>query len=258
MNQKELSSYEAAHHGFTSMREAYNEILGKLDALTSLSDLDKFKNTVYLTEGNEPELLIQEENPILSEIINENGLVQIGDTIFRYAHDRILKIPETKRQEIPLMFEQIIPSTSVIIVKIKGKEYGKTLSPRASVVDYDYISTTRRLKGELVVNNLGTYAEWYAQNTHQRKSDLGFWYASTADHLTMNLNWIGYEFVNTEGTYFYGSSNDTGTAVSSIYRLVRSKSGYPWQNIYYVVENFDGYFNVTYNNGQSASLNLYW
>ncbi len=159
--------------------------------------------------------------PILSFVFNDKGIVQIGDSIFKFTYDFTYKFHKDKLAKLKktgISYSE----EGFTAYPNKRKKFELHSESKASLTEVrKYYTDKKFLKAEINENNTVLYAAVTVDTKSRKKNILGIGVAYKVDELYVaGEGWIGYTFP-TPGIYLpeYISVSDykeTGTDVQQI------------------------------------------
>lgn len=197
-DQNSLEQWESQFSDYTSMRTAYENISEKDIEMITNNKLDhKFKNIVTIT-GNDDDLeaRMHIDDLVLATLTNENGLLQIGDQVYKITYNTLYKASE-KNIESLLAIEELknnksMEESGIETFEVTHQYYtinGSDTYKADRTCDKRYWKKNRkRLKGEQWTTNIGSlYSGAGARTKHQKRS-LRIWWRDRTQKLRLKLN----------------------------------------------------------------------
>jgi hypothetical protein len=176
---KNLDGFEKTlGSNFYSMRTAYDNLANEI------SDIDAFvrqhKQVLSLITGTDGELEIERniDDEQLATLVSDNGLLQIGQVLYRFSYNYVFKTSVTPNLDIDDFLNTDENTLVYEVIPIV-----RTTSLRSEVDNciYEYQSgPRRRLKGELWINQIGgIYSGAGARTKHQQFFWPAWWRSAT-------------------------------------------------------------------------------
>ncbi|MFK7924012.1 MAG: hypothetical protein AB8H47_18785 [Bacteroidia bacterium] len=198
---------ELNKEGFYSMRQAYSDIsesdiqeIIDNDAIV-LSRMDNYL-TIRAGTDRELEAISVIPDPFYARVVNSEGLIQIGDKVYRYFYPYMLEVEspsESQIMELMSLKEGSIPNYATLIsldrevISQNSQSRTTTCSGNTNAKPEYASSPKRRINATLrkvckydcsqCMRNIFFYSEV----KNQRKS-AGIWWPREADEITTNLS----------------------------------------------------------------------
>ncbi len=229
-NQHRLRRYGILLNSFRSQRECFLEFTKK-NQEQEIGDLTPYKNCLTVMRINGEEYIEPLVDAVmLSYLVNQEGLIHIGQHIYKFTYDTVYKFHMDKLNDYPKYKEQmhLMPNIeSKPILRTTSNSIGSGTTLRWDIAQCDFeVSEGRRVRrkmsGEISKTNSWFYSEMKAQTKHRKKSGLfGWWYYSDATSLEMSGT-VGGEVVE-------GLNRDN-------YQVAFSDNGANEAEIHYVIQ----------------------
>ncbi|RMG19537.1 MAG: hypothetical protein D6730_21330 [Bacteroidetes bacterium] len=189
-NQGQLDNWEKTFEGFKSMRTAFEEITDEEQQMMARNGSIKgYENVISIIRNKEGELeeTINIEHPIIATLVNEDGLIQIGDVVHKYTRNKIIRLKNASQkqvEELKLVNDQNLPSFGKIspIIRNTTPLNSSRAGNNTSWTTYD--AGKKRVKGQLEYYNDGN-TKGYSGCTHHSKKKFGIWWASKTNSLRL-------------------------------------------------------------------------
>lgn len=190
---KDLDGFEQQFQGYTSNRMAFEKIDDLyLDSINY--NLEKVRNyAILLTNGNDSTLERVVFIDCLSALFNSQGVLQIGDTIYKFTYSFTLKFHKNLIQSVPA--EDIKFNTPNVISFNNVRNNLQTYNIEASMDECEtkYDKNKKKLKGELNDNRTYLYNALTADTKSRKKGLFGIGFAYRVNKLTIDAygyhNW---------------------------------------------------------------------
>ena len=199
------------------------------------ADVARLDETGGVSEYDDPDDH-QIPDPFFQGLLNPQGEVQVGSTIYRYEPHGHYEIDATR--------DDILSSLRQGIA-VKGDE-GATFTEYAakssccrtdySKVEYaTYASGSRRIKAKQWVGNWALYASVGGKTKHQKKGFLGWWWSEKADQIGVRGSLGRADACVTPWDLYFEKEHTNDAAVTKIADFTLNASGFP----IYVKDYFD-------------------
>lgn len=183
-NQPEIIKKFNIDLGLTSMMSIYENGIN----IDNEKDFKKYyilhPNAFYPIEVESSVLYELSAPSVFAYIANEDGIYQIGKSIYRITFNHILEIDNGDESKIPILLLPIkdISDNNIIISEThdnstKGQYSYKTV----------YFTSTKRIVARLYKNSIGGAYYYEARTTSQRKS-FGIWWQRQITQIGVNWN----------------------------------------------------------------------
>lgn len=197
-NQREFVNLNEFHPGFVSAQSAFKNFVRHLEEKNLLEEMDTFKRNsfaIILEVDGEKYLEEVVHCPLLAEVINDKGLVIIGNSIFKFDYyntieyeiiDSNLRINTSipLKDNNNLKLKEITPN--YIRVENKSSQFGTTSCYK------NFNNSRRRVKGELVSTNsvLGGIKLGFQVTSYKRPcgGSLCVWFRKSVYELSIVIN----------------------------------------------------------------------
>lgn len=185
-NQKEIKNFESQFSGFTSNKQAFERIDSTF--LKSINyDYDLIRDYATLIETPEGKSLERVvDMHLLAYLFNDDGILQIGDSIFKFSYDftykyNVDKLLQLKSAKLDLLTNGVIAYPNIRSrIELPSKNLK---SAQASVSEFSYYYTSSRfIKCELN-RNITVLHNALTVDTKSRRKYLGVGIANTVDEL---------------------------------------------------------------------------
>lgn len=179
-HQHELDNFESHFLGFISARMAYDKFCEDYHQGV-IQDFEKSKDYVILLESEGEQYFEQVVYPnLLSILFNKDGLIQIGDSVFKFMYDKIISTNISNLDYIKNFEDDDELSHLFIITKNQHTVLNEfTITSCENPCREDYDAGYRRIRGRLGEIRTGIYNELYISTTSLRRPCTGFlcpWY----------------------------------------------------------------------------------
>jgi len=191
---------------YTSAFQAFDNITEKTLEATK-GNVSAFKSFLYLNREENGDISFEPliDHPILQFLINDKGILQIGDDIYKFERDQAIKVPLSLLQNG--FDDNKLKSFSEYEVVPIVREFDQTIQTRGA--DYPNCTTTysvpggsRRIKGNMGTYSFGGSTYFTVSTQHQRRGTFG-WVNSDADLLEHEGSYNS--FLN---PFYYSSTYD--------------------------------------------------
>jgi hypothetical protein len=181
-NQDNLEGFENQFVGFTSSRQAFDNFTEE-KYLAANSDMSSFKDyAILLEKDGEKYMEAVVDAELLSYVVNDKGLIQIGDKIHKYTYEKVYIFDVNQLAKFQANGINGLSD-------VKGYPIGRDIQLLAKqdileCFNY-YNDDKRRLVGEVSRINGPAYAEVKVTTKNHKKS-LGTWIRSSCTSLTQD------------------------------------------------------------------------
>ena len=195
-NQNNLDQWEKNFNGFTSMRTAYDNLSeDDMQKIASNKSSHHFRDILKISDDQEPEALMNIDDEVLATLVNEQGLLQIGNEVYKFRYDMLYKTAYKdldKLANIDNYSKADLKNNNIETFEVSHNYFVTELSENFKAdrtCDRRYWKKDRkRLKGEQWTTNLGSlYSGAGARTKHQKKT-LGIWWRNKTQRLRLRLN----------------------------------------------------------------------
>jgi hypothetical protein len=195
-----LDQWEAKIQGFTSMRTMFNWFSNLQGPVPS--QFNKYAEIYYredLDDIGACHCSTPVESPFLNTLLNFEGVVQIGDTIYKMEYEKIKIITDGDRNKIPSLGEinENRPELNIFMRDVE----------RTGNTCYNYFDSKRRTRGRMDIENWLIYGEAFLDVSYQEKNWLGCWVNTKTDALRMKASWQNIYMGSGANQVLHGRSN---------------------------------------------------
>lgn len=208
-NPNQIATWKKQFSGFVSMKDAYNG-LTEADQIKigTSGDYSNYKGylSIIKDKNGEPEAVMNTNDIIFSQILSENGTVQIGNKGLRYTYNykmEIANIDDAKYHDLVSATDEKMPSV-IVATPIPNNSFQSRTCGNRNYIDYSAEYThggkKKRIKGmtdeQTYAVSGGVSGVGYTASTWHQVKNVGIWWADDADE-------IG---TSTSGTACYGNA----------------------------------------------------
>lgn len=223
VNQKGFIGFESHFSGFTSNRKAYKDFdqsvfeRGDVD-VAAIADI-----ITIVTEDGEDYVEPTVDAILISYILNDKGMVQVGDHVYKYTYDKVYKFDS---EHLPAYLAHRNPNriSEVYAQPIERMVDGHQ---RVDVAQCDNVyASGRKMSGELSATNALLYCEVKVQTKNRRRGWFNTWFYQDAETLEQRgqVVWALIRLGTHPGV---SAVNDFGTNEAEIHEVVfASAAGY--------------------------------
>jgi hypothetical protein len=214
-HQNDLPTWEKQFRGYTSMRTAFESITTEqYEQMIEKNLFDNYRNILSLVpSGSEKEVTINIEDHLVSTVVSNKGLVQIGTDVFKITRDKVIKFSKYTSGMEQQEFATSDPSRGVTVGVIKRRNLSPTILAGARVAgeinllnEYWVGSSKRRLIGTIYDWDAGgVYSTHIGLQTKHQRRFLGSWFAESIGNIGLNGS-------GSYQTYYNGIPQGTPTA----------------------------------------------
>lgn len=188
-NQKKIENFESQFSGFTSNKQAFEGIDSTfLKSINYNFDLiSNYAKIIETPEGKSIERVI--DNHLLASLFNDQGILQIGDSIFKFSYDftykfNVSKLSQLKSAKLDLSSNDVIAYPNIRSRIELPTPTNDLKSATASVAELrKYYSPTKFMKCELN-RNVTVLMNTITVDTKSRKDNfLNIGFAYSVDYL---------------------------------------------------------------------------
>ena len=185
--QNSLKGFESQFSDFVSSSQAF-EAITEEDFEKQNGDISKFKNFAVIVEKDgekyfEPVIDLAH----LSYLINKEGLLQVGDDVYKFTYDNLYKFSEAQMKDYIQFKDRIdlMPNVSKMTItrKIETSERWDVGQCDASVPNS---SGNRKVSTEIENTSTWLYSEAKIRVINRKKGFLGFWYRSWTNGINLS------------------------------------------------------------------------
>ncbi|MCF8224133.1 MAG: hypothetical protein K9J25_13435 [Bacteroidales bacterium] len=202
--------------GFKSMSEYYLDGIKLEENDPKFADyVTNYPNIFNKEIYDNSTLYVMPHSIILCYVVNEDGIFQVGDQIYRIVQNYIYRTGDESKIETLLLPKDQIPTKDIEISKTRPElETKSDLAQRTEYFTNDnrFRIVSSVMEYTITDQYLGT-AWWYDIRTNPQKRTLGLWF--TAQLSTKSANDDGYWYFPGEGVqYQIDAGYDAGTGVT--------------------------------------------
>lgn len=181
-HQDNLDDFENQFKGFTSSRQAFDNFTEE-KYLAANEDMSSFKDYAIILEKdgeNYMEAVIDAE--LLSYVVNDKGLIQIGQKVHKYTYEKVFVFDVKDFELFETKGIKNVPNVKVYVIEreIHLLQKQNILQCISSYDDGD----KKRLVGEVSRINNPAYGEAKVTTKHHRQGNGGTWWLNKCDKLT--------------------------------------------------------------------------
>lgn len=238
----------AKQNSYTSISQVLEDVEELANEAVTISQIKEAVNktsVLRVSEDSSIEPII--EDHIMCRLINDKGLLQIGDTLYHFSYNKIRAIKVDSETGLPVIsveeaknFEESNEALGITVFTIErsvSNSYGSSkLEGCKSSCTVEY-SSGRRLKGKLWKVNL-----WFIKAagayTKSQKKKWGLWIGTKASTIEVKVSPSGFNYVynersNKKSVHLLTSfSIWAGTGNGQVPDLSTPLDGYHWVNDY--------------------------
>ncbi len=191
-NQKGIKDFEAQFPGFTSNKQAFERIDSTflMSINYNFELISNYAIILETPEGKSLERVI--DNQLLAYLFNDEGILQIGDSIFKFSYDFTYKFNVNKLSQLKSAKLDLSSNEVVAYPNIRSKielQKTKLKSAQASVSEFSlYYTSTKFIKCELNRNITILYNALTVDTKSRKKNFLGIGFAYTVDELYVGFD----------------------------------------------------------------------
>lgn len=215
-NQKKIKNFESQFPGFTSNKQAYERIDSVY--LKSINyDYDRISNCATIRETPEGKTIERViDMHLLAYLFNDEGILQIGDSIFKFSYDFTFKFNVNKLSQLKSAKLDLSSNDVVAYPNIRSRielPTNNLKSAQASISEFSYYYTSKKfIKCELNQNITFLHNAITVDTKSRKKNFLGIGFAYQVDELycgaTGYWRWQGLEL---EFMFDVSDFQDNGT-----------------------------------------------
>ena len=219
-NENTLDAWEQQFAGYTSITTAYRRITVEeqekiAKAYVEEGSLAGFENVLSIVRDSEGELeeVCNIGHPMIARTVNQFGLMQIGDTLYKYTYGHVIRLGDPDERQVKLLqrsHEGNMPDIGIPFPVKRSTREVTTLRADGNTCTQSYNNGRRRVRGEINEFEAPGSQGWSAETKHQRKV-LGIWWGDECPQLRVQgsgtVQWGSVvETVNVDFTDFDVSS----------------------------------------------------
>ncbi len=197
-----LAQWESNFRSFTSLQNAYNNIPDEeLVKIAENNSTQDYENIVtFVGEGEERALVMTVDDPILARIFNKEGLVQIGEKIYKITYSNLYITSVDNLNKLTLSSNQKqLESENVVVEEITrsyinstSHESLKILGSQECIQEYRMRGgiggIRKRLIGRLYTTNAGSLYSSAGASTRHQQFILGVWVRKSTQAIRLKLS----------------------------------------------------------------------
>lgn len=197
INQNQIKDFESQFKGFTSNKQAFEKIDSSYLAKINY-DFSKIGDFAFIQKiNNEKSLERVIDLPLLSYVFNDKGIVQIGDSIFKFTYEFTYKFNVAKLNQFKSS-KSYNDQDGVSAYPNIRKRYEiepRLKSTKASLSEVtNYYTSKKFLKAEINENNTVIHVA-VTVDTKSRRKIAGIGFAYNVEELYVaGEGWIGYNY----------------------------------------------------------------
>lgn len=190
--QKDLKGFESQFHGFISARQAFKN-LTEADFVQSNGDITAYKDfATFIVQEGETFLEPVVDAIMISYLVNQEGLLQIGQEITKFTRDATYTFDESQLENYRQNPERLTSLEKVerkAINRSTADQKPENIQLRWDVAQcdipyqWDGRVQSRRISGEIANTSVYLYSEIRVQTKNRYRGFLGRWYYKKAKEL---------------------------------------------------------------------------
>lgn len=184
--EQQLTGYRSMFTAYQQLTEAEQEQIGT--AYLQDGALAGYENIVSIIRGPDGELeaVSNVDFPILERLVNDDGLIQIGDSLYKYTYNQIAKVVHADERQLKLLQRAHagnMPSFGSIVQIERGTDPISAARAGNNTCTSTYNNGKRRLKGEINSFKNEPIDKGYSAVTKHQRKVLGIWWGDECPQL---------------------------------------------------------------------------
>jgi len=197
--QNQLRKWESQFDGFTSMNTAYENLTeSDFEKMAAANTTDGYENIItFVGVGEQREAVINIEDPLMASLVNKDGLLQIGEDVYKINYDQVVKVKvsdinklEGARLSNKNASLEVLPVTHTVLSEASSPN-GRIAEERVCTQEYRTSGgiggIKKRLVGEIYATTIGVlYSGVGARTKHQQRIG-GVWFRKRTNQIRLTV-----------------------------------------------------------------------